>query len=675
MSVRSRIRAFFRISPPTVVALVVVMTATTILCNAGGAIIDAVVATVAAQAQSGLAARYPGDVGIEQDPAVVFVENFEESTVLAVQNRWTDILNGAAMLFSSDVPSGSPGSHSLVIPSVGGGVNNGGHLYRQLTPGVDDTLYLRYYIKYPTNSNYSHQGIWMGGHNPPVSWPDPQAGTKPVGNDRFSAAAEQLHGSNVFDHYDYWMNMHLSLDGSYWGNRLLNNPAVTGVEGQWMCVEQMVKLNNPVTAFNGEHAFWLNGVKVSHLGQGFPNGTWVGGNFTQGAGTPFEGFRWRSDPALNLNWIWLQNYSPDDPSGVNASMKFDHVVAAKSYIGCLASSTAPRPPAAPTNLRIIANSTIVPVAQVTISPGSATLVRAATQQFTATLKDASGNVLTGRSISWGSSNLAAATVNGTGLVTAVGAGSASILATSEGKTATAAVTVSNPSSGGWPNEPSGLTLFNDQPWDLLNGANWNWARRTASKDPTITVDTTAPFSAVNALKMIFTPDMQRDSEPSVHWISLPGIKEIYTAWWMKVSPNWTCSPAGCGKITFLFTNGAGQVYSNLYSAGSGGPPFRIGSNTEWAPYGQFIRYPNVTTTVVDVGQWHRVEFYYRWETTPGSSGDGIIRWWVDGVLNGNYTDVHYPASSFAEFQFAPTLQNPPPAEQYMYIDHTHVSRR
>ena len=44
-----------------------------------------------------------------------------------------------------------------------------------------------------------------------------------------------------------------------------------------MCVEHMVKLNNPVTASNGEHAIWLDGVKVSHLGQGFPNGSWTGG--------------------------------------------------------------------------------------------------------------------------------------------------------------------------------------------------------------------------------------------------------------------------------------------------------------------------------------------------------------------------------------------------------------
>jgi len=104
-----------------------------------------------------------------------------------------------------------------------------------------------------------------------------------------------------------------------------------------MCVEQMVKLNNPVTALNGEHAIWLNGMKVSHLGQGFPNGTWSGGIFTQNpSGTPFAGFQWRNDPNLNINWLWLQNYAPDDPAGFSSTMRFAHVVAAKSYIGCLA---------------------------------------------------------------------------------------------------------------------------------------------------------------------------------------------------------------------------------------------------------------------------------------------------------------------------------------------------
>jgi hypothetical protein len=429
----------------------------------------------------------------------------------------------------------------------------------------------------------------------------------------------------------------------------------------------MVKLNNPVTASNGELAVWIDGQRVLNLGQGFPNGSWSGGTFTENAsGSPFGGFQWRSDSALNLNWLWLQNYV----TGVPSSVQFDHVVLARSYVGCLA-------PAGP-------GDTTAPTVALTAPAGGATVSGSAVA-VAATAADAGGiagvqfkldgvnigaeDTTAPYSVSWNS----AAASNGTHAVTAVARDAAGNTATSAAVT----VTVDNPSSGGtWPNEPSGMTLLNDQPWSLLSGNGWSYLRRTSSKDASIVLDTAAPLSPPNVLRMVFTPDMQRDTEPSVHWMSVSGVREIYTAWWMKVSPNWSCSPAGCGKVTFLFTNGAGQVYTNLYHpASASGPPFRIGANTEWAPYGQQLWFPNVTTTLVHPGQWHRIEFYYRWETTPGVSGDGIIRWWVDGVLNGNHTNVHYPAASFNEFQFAPTLQNPPPAEQYIWIDHTRVSRK
>jgi hypothetical protein len=290
---------------------------------------------------AGIASGYPGDAGIENDPNVVFVERFNESTLSNLFGRWTDVLNGSAMSFSSDVPAGSPVARSLNIPWVGGGVNNGGHLFKQLSPGVDDTLYVRYYIKYPASGRPQHEGIWLGGANPPLSYPNPQAGIRPNGNDRFSAAPEQSDDLSRFDHYNYWMGMRQAGDGNYWGNTLLNNANVTATPGQWMCVEHMVKLNAPVTAVNGEHAIWINGVKVSHLGQGFPKGFWSGGNFTQDPnGTAFEGFRWRSDANLKLNWIWLQNYAPNDPAGLSSSIKYAHVVAAKSYIGCLTAGVA-----------------------------------------------------------------------------------------------------------------------------------------------------------------------------------------------------------------------------------------------------------------------------------------------------------------------------------------------
>jgi uncharacterized protein YjdB len=83
----------------------------------------------------------------------------------------------------------------------------------------------------------------------------------------------------------------------------------------------------------------------------------------------------------------------------------------------------------------------VPVASVVISPVTAAIFVGATVQLTATLKDAAGNVLSGRSITWASSAPAVATVSSTGLVTGVAASAVTITATSEGQTGSAAVTV------------------------------------------------------------------------------------------------------------------------------------------------------------------------------------------------------------------------------------------
>src|SRR5438132_1763436 len=93
------------------------------------------------------------------------------------------------------------------------------------------------------------------------------------------------------------------------------------------------------------------------------------------------------------------------------------------------------------NFAITGSQPPAPVATVTLTPGSATLNEGQTLQLTATLKDANGNPLVGRSITWSSSNASAAGVNGTGLVTGVTAGSATITATSEGQSGTSAITV------------------------------------------------------------------------------------------------------------------------------------------------------------------------------------------------------------------------------------------
>jgi uncharacterized protein YjdB len=85
--------------------------------------------------------------------------------------------------------------------------------------------------------------------------------------------------------------------------------------------------------------------------------------------------------------------------------------------------------------------TQAPVATVTIAPTAPSVAEDATVTLTATLKDASGNVLTGRVIVWSSGNTNTATVSQSGVVTGVKKGNVSITATSEGKNASVTVTV------------------------------------------------------------------------------------------------------------------------------------------------------------------------------------------------------------------------------------------
>jgi len=221
----------------------------------------------------------------------------------------------------------------------------------------------------------------------------------------------------------------------------------------------------------------------------------------------------------------------------------------------------------------------------------------------------------------------------------------------------------------------GLLPFNEQRWGTVVGDGWSYQRRTGSKDDDTVSDSAAPFVPPTALRIIFTPDMQPDSEPGVHWLMLPDKKELLAEWWMKLSANWTPSPAGGGKISFLHAGpfGNGQVYSGVFGSRA---PHHISVNTEWKPYGQKIWEPNTSSTPIFYDRWYRIQWYVRWATAPGAA-DGIMRWSVDGVLNGNYLGVVFPSAGigFRQFEFAPTLQNPPPAEQYMFIGPTFVSAR
>lgn len=93
-----------------------------------------------------------------------------------------------------------------------------------------------------------------------------------------------------------------------------------------------------------------------------------------------------------------------------------------------------------------ATITVVPpsVQTVAVSLAASTIEVTKTTTATAVLRDAGGNTLTGRQLTWTTGSSAIATVSAAGVVTGVAVGSTTIIGTSEGKTGSATLTVVPP---------------------------------------------------------------------------------------------------------------------------------------------------------------------------------------------------------------------------------------
>jgi hypothetical protein len=104
----------------------------------------------------------------------------------------------------------------------------------------------------------------------------------------------------------------------------------------------MLKCNTSPDKWDGELALWLDGTLTSHVAPGTPRGPWTGMGFQPLAtgGEPFEGFRWRTDAALKVNFFWLLFYVTENAATQNKvagetqnRVWFDDIVVATEYVG------------------------------------------------------------------------------------------------------------------------------------------------------------------------------------------------------------------------------------------------------------------------------------------------------------------------------------------------------
>jgi len=259
----------------------------------------------------GLASRYPGDEGIERDPRVLFVEDFETGTVEEVGARWGNISKRQNISLSRDMHPRSPGNRSIHI-------SKNGHLYTH-TKGVN-TMFARFYVKFHTRIGYVHHFVHLVADRTPTPWPKGGAGETPPGDAKFSTGIEptgrwgRYPPPGVWNFYTYWHEMKTK-----WGT-VFNGKQEPIQPGRWYCVEVMLKANSSPDKADGEQAFWVDGELYGH----------------------FKGFRWRTTDKLKINSFWLLFYNTDQPARHNRDPNpesrvmevwFDDIVIATEYVG------------------------------------------------------------------------------------------------------------------------------------------------------------------------------------------------------------------------------------------------------------------------------------------------------------------------------------------------------
>lgn len=220
-----------------------------------------------------------------------------------------------------------------------------------------------------------------------------------------------------------------------------------------------------------------------------------------------------------------------------------------------------------------------PVATVTVNPSSVNIAALANQQLAVTLKDAALNVLVGRQITYVSENPAICTVNASGVVIGVAAGSCFVYVVSEGVQANVPVTVT---AGAWtpPQSPNlelwlrgdaGITIGTGvSQWADQSGNGRNFTQGTGPKQP-------LNSNTLNGLAVLTFQRANSQYLQQSAGVNMPsGACSVFVVYRLRTTPGgsqlWNLYHfISDSKIEEAIVFGNGNGFSNMNFLGESGP--------------------------------------------------------------------------------------------------------
>lgn len=275
----------------------------------------------------GLAAKYPGDRGIEKDPAVIWHDDFEMGTPVG---RWDMVFHEPQIRMASEVENVHSGKLALEfsVPKQKEELSNSA--IKKIEP-PRDRVFLRYYSKFDPGFDQvgsSHNGGFLAAIAPGVAFATP--GIKADGTNKFIASFENWRGEaetkspgglNVYVYHpeqrtqwgDHFFPSGTVLPWTYlpgeFGRGFIKRPDITQELGRWYCYEFMLSANTPGKR-DGRIACWVDGKLIAD----------------------FENLRLRDSADLKINYAALDLHIGSNTIRKNAKF-YDDVVIATQYIG------------------------------------------------------------------------------------------------------------------------------------------------------------------------------------------------------------------------------------------------------------------------------------------------------------------------------------------------------
>ena len=342
-----------------------------------------------------------------------------------------------------------------------------------------------------------------------------------------------------------------------------------------------------------------------------------------------------------------------------------------------------------------------PVASVTVTPATASVAVGQTVQLTATLRDANGNVLSGRTVLWTSDNAVAATVDGTGLVSGVSAGPAVITATSEGKSGSASVTVTAPS--GAPEcatpQPGWIWCDDFEQNRLSQYFEYDSAGGSFVRVTGVGVGGSYGMRVRFALGQVEAGSLHlaMGKVPDPYFRTVDAgtalYRDVYWRMYVRTQPGWV---GGSGyklsrAISFATSTWAEAMMAHLW----GDPPATgellmdpasgtdAAGNLKTTKYNDFANFRwlgalSGVTPLFDashVGQWYCVEAHA--QLNDAGSSNGVFEFWINGNLDARETGLNwvgsYSAYAINALFFENYWNTGSPAAQERYFDNIVIS--